>query len=94
MFDDYDTTPSFTTYDKVFDLVKEKDIDSILKNITEDVNTDLDNSTFRNLKNDLLNTRNGLVLFNRRRVANIGYRFCYYTSEYKVKWYLINIWNF
>ncbi len=107
MFDDYDTTSCNITYNSIFNIKFNEDIEvvysDIIKNITEDTKQDnkqdnkqdtMDLSSMKEIKMLLQKGKSGLGILDSRYVSNISLRFCYYTYPPSIpKWYLFIFWN-
>ncbi len=103
MFDDYDTTSCNITYNSIFNIKFNEDIEvvysDIIKNITEDTKQDnkqdtIDLSYMKEIKMLLQKGKSGLGILDSRYVSNISLRFCYYTYPPSIpKWYLFIFWN-
>jgi hypothetical protein len=99
MFDDYDTTSCNITYNSIFNIKFNEDIEvvysDIIKNITEDTKQEtISESSMKEIKMLLQKGKSGLGILDSRYVSNISLRFCYYTYPPSTpKWYLFIFWN-
>lgn len=92
MFDDYDITNCFIKYHKQFDILN--NTNEVVNELLNQYNLNEKSKEYYkdNIEKLILKGKNGLEILDRRQIASINIRYCFYHEE-KPVWYLFTIWR-